>query len=372
MDEASEARGSTAARASWDIPAPVREDLRLARRAARRTMRLQREHPLFLRRQTAANRWLAAEWLALIALTYLLVYGPLPWPVKALLLVPWAIYSSLALDVAIHYFNHWPLFDRPALDGALRAVGVLVFTCPLEVRYHHWEHHRYSDPDDDPQETLARIQTAPGLRGWLALWRYLAAEMAASVKGFLPLAPLPPYIRALRESRPAHYREIVVARWACPAWLVVMLLLRWRETLLLLVPGTLLVAPLASFLMNLTDHAPSDLRHPFRQATYLEPRSRLARLCSWINHHTAATHLTHHLFPQVHWVHVRRLQRRLRPLYARYGAPQSLIVNSILLGNPLALLRVLRSLRSERAAAARWRGPAALVTLPPMQLPPAA
>jgi fatty acid desaturase len=336
-------------------PAPaVDADLRHARFLARRLMRLQRRHPLFIRRQNRANALLVIEWVALIALTYLLVYGPLPWPLKAALVVPWAIYSSLALDVAIHYFNHWPPFARSWANAGVRALGVLLLTSPLEVRYHHWEHHRYSDPDDDPQLTLARIQRAPGLRGWLALGSYLGTEVVRSAWGYLPLSPLPPYIQVLRRTKPAEYWEIVATRWAVPAWIVCLLVMRWRETLFLFLPATMVVALLASFLMNLTDHAPSDLRHPFRQATYLEPGGRLERLFSWVNHFTAATHLTHHLFPQVHWIHVRRLQRRLRGLYARHQAPRSLIVNSMLLGNPIALWRVLGALRREPGPAGRW------------------
>jgi fatty acid desaturase len=114
------------------------------------------------------------------------------------------------------------------------------------------------------------------------------------------------------------------------------------------------VAPLGSFIMNLTDHAPSDLTHPFRQATWLEPRTRMERLISFVNHQTAATHLTHHLFPQVHWIHMPRLQRRMRKLYTRYDAPPSMVVNTTLLGNPLALLRVLGSLKKLRPVAERW------------------
>jgi|HubBroStandDraft_3_1064219.scaffolds.fasta_scaffold00663_6 fatty acid desaturase len=340
--------------------ASVAADLQRARRMARRLMRLQQRHPLFIRRQNRANYLLALEWLLIIAATCLLVYGPLPWTAKALLLIPWSIYSSLALDVAIHYFNHWPPFARAWPNAALRAAGILVFTSPLEVRYHHWEHHRYNDPDDDPQETLARIQTAPGIAGWWALVRYLGREVARSAWGYLPLSPLPPYITVLRRTKPAHYWEIVATRWAVPAWIAALLALRWRETLFLLLPASLVVSLLASFLMNLTDHAPSDLRHPFRQATYLEPRRLASRLFSLVNHHTAATHLTHHLFPQVHFLHVRRLQRRLRPLYERYRSPHSLIVNSMLLGNPLALLGVLAALRHEPGPTRRWpaAGPA--------------
>jgi fatty acid desaturase len=344
------------------IPA-VAADLRRARLLARRLMRLQRQHPLFIRRQNRANALLVMEWVSLVAVTYLLVFGPLPWQVKAVLLVPWAIYSSLALDVAIHYFNHWPPFSRAWANASVRALGILLLTSPLEVRYHHWEHHRYNDPDDDPQLTLARIHGARGLRGWLALGRYLGAEVARSAWGYLPLSPLPAYILALRRTKPAEYWEIVATRWLIPMWIVILLALRWRETLFLFLPSTMVVALLASLLMNLTDHAPSDLRHPFRQATYFEPRSTWGRLFSQVNHFTAATHLTHHLFPQVHWIHVRRLQRRLRHLYSRHEAPHSLIVNSVLLGNPIALVRLIGALRHEPGPAGRW---------PAAQAPPAA
>jgi fatty acid desaturase len=111
--------------------------------------------------------------------------------------------------------------------------------------------------------------------------------------------------------------------------------------------------------MNLTDHAPSDLTHPFRQATYLEPRTRMEKALSFVNHYTAATHLTHHLFPHVHWSHIRRLQRRLLRLYERWGAPRSMIVNSVLLGNPLGFVKVLRDLRRQRAVREVWPGEAA-------------
>src|SRR5436305_4638504 len=120
-----------------EIASPaLREDLRQARRLAVRLLRLQRQHPLYLRRQKQADALLALEWVAIIACTHLLVYGSLPWALKAALLVPWAIYSSLALDVAIHYFNHWPPFRRAPANAALRALGILVLTSPLEVRYH--------------------------------------------------------------------------------------------------------------------------------------------------------------------------------------------------------------------------------------------
>lgn len=332
----------------------VRADLREAWRTARRFLRLQQEHPLWLRRQARADLLLAAEWVGLIAVTYGIVFAPMPWGLKIALLIPWSLYSSLAMDVAVHYFNHWPPFRREGLNILLRALGILVFFSPLEVRYHHWQHHRYNDPFDDPQTALQAIADKPGWRSWAALGRYLGLETARSVWGFFPWSEIPPYIRSLKTSKPAHWREIAITRWAGPCWLVVLLILRPAETAFLLIPATLLVAPLGSFIMNLTDHAPSDLTHPFRQATWLEPRTRMERLISFVNHQTAATHLTHHLFPQVHWIHMPRLQRRMRKLYTRYDAPPSMVVNTTLLGNPLALLRVLGSLKKLRPVAERW------------------
>jgi fatty acid desaturase len=332
----------------------VREDLRKAWRTARRFLRLQREHPLWLRRQAWADRLLAAEWVALIAITYGIIFAPIAWALKIALLIPWSLYSSLSMDVAVHYFNHWPPFRREGLNILLRALGVLVFFSPLEVRYHHWQHHRYNDPFDDPQTALQEISARPGWRSWAALGSYLGKETARSVWGFLPWSEIPLYIRSLKTSKPAHWREIMITRWAGPLWLVVLLVLRPGETAFLLIPATLLVAPLGSFIMNLTDHAPSDLTHPFRQATWQEPRTRMERLISIVNHQTVATHLTHHLFPQVHWIHMRRLQRRMGRLYIRYDAPQSMVLNTTLLGNPLALLRVLGSLKKLRPVAERW------------------
>jgi len=343
-----------------DSDPALREDMIAARRLGRHFLKLQREHPLWLRAQTRANHALALEWFLLIAITYLLVYAPLPMRsplvLKLILLIPWALYSSLALDVDIHYFNHWPLFARRGMNRFVRLAGILVFASPLEISHHHWQHHRYNDPYDDPQTTLTAVARKPGLRSWIALVKYLGTETLRSLWGFLPWTVTPDYIQALRRSRPGEHREITFNRWANLAWLIVLLVVDWKDTALLLVPATLLLAPLASFVMNLTDHAPSDLTHPFRQATYLEPRTRMERLLSFINHYTAATHLTHHLFPHVHWCHIRRLQRRLLRTYARWGAPRSMIVGSVLLGNPFGFLQVLRALRRQRAVRDVWPG----------------
>ena len=124
----------------------------------------------------------------------------------------------------------------------------------------------------------------------------------------------------LKRKRPPLYREIVATRWLALAWAVVLLAVDWQSTLLVFFPLTLLVAPFASNAMSLTDHVPGNPAHPFQLATYFEPRTPWQRLMCRINHHTAATHLTHHLFPQVHWTQLPRLQRRLSPLFRKHHA----------------------------------------------------
>jgi hypothetical protein len=220
-------RGDAVLALDRDPRAPeLRADLRKAWRTARRFLRLQQEHPLWLQAQAWADRLLAAEWVALIAITYGIVFAPIPFVLKIVLLIPWSLYSSLSMDVAVHYFNHWPPFRREGLNVLLRALGVLVFFSPLEVRYHHWQHHRYNDPFDDPQTALQEVSARPGWRSWAALGKYLGKETARSVWGFLPWSEMPPYIRSLKTTKPTHWREIVVTRWAGPTWLVVMLVLR--------------------------------------------------------------------------------------------------------------------------------------------------
>ena len=110
------------------IDPAVREDLRKAWRTARRFLRLQREHPLWLRRQAVADRLLALEWVLLIAVTYLLVFGPLPWPLKLVLLAPWSLYSSLALDVAVRdgRIKRGDLVLMEAMGGGFTWGAVLV------------------------------------------------------------------------------------------------------------------------------------------------------------------------------------------------------------------------------------------------------
>ncbi len=301
-----------------------------------------RDDPGADRRARLAGLRLAAEWIAIVAVTYALVYAVRSVPLKLALLIPWSIYASLALDNITHYANHWPLFRGALANGLWRASGVLVFFNPREIQAIHSDHHRaYSRPDNDERVF------GPEQRGE-AFWWYLLVESLDGLRVLVPFRAMAAPVLAMGARRPGHLREIRAIRWAFLGWFALLVAADWHDTLFYFVPFVLLVGSFASLVMNLTDHIPGDSRHPFRFATYLDPATRAEELCSAINHQTCATHLTHHLFPRVHWIHLRALQERLLPIYRRNGAPRSLIVNSTLTGNPFALARVLRELARRR------------------------
>jgi fatty acid desaturase len=301
-----------------------------------------RDDPSVPGRTRRAGLRLAVEWFVIIAVTYLLIYAVRPAGLKLALLIPWSIYASLALDNITHYANHWPLFRSAAANLLWRASGVLVFFNPLEIRAIHSDHHRaYSRPDNDERVF------GPEQRGQ-SFARYLFFESLDGLRVLVPWRALAAPVVAVAARRPDHLREIRAIRAAFLGWFALLVAVDWRDTLLYFVPFVLLVGSFASLVMNLTDHIPGDSHHPFRFATYLDPATRSEEVFSAINHQTCATHLTHHLFPRVHWIHLRALQERLLPVYRRNGAPRSLIVNSALVGNPIGLTRVLLELSRRR------------------------
>jgi fatty acid desaturase len=319
-----------------------REDQAAARAIARAFEAELRADPTVARRERRAGLRLAVEWGLLLALSFALIYGPLPFGWKALLLVPWSLYASLAFDNITHYANHWPLFGVRALDALWRWSGVLVFYHPLEIRAIHNDHHRaYARADNDERIFGARERGSS-----FAL--YLLRGAAGGLRALWPLRAMDASVALLRAKRPEQHREILLQRWTSTVLFALLLWFAPLETLALYVPAMLLVSSLGSLVMNLTDHIPGDAHHPFRLATYLQPRTRAERFYDAVNHHTAATHLTHHLYPNVHWSHLPALQERLAPAYERQGAPRSMLLDSTLIGNPLAFLRLLRRLNARR------------------------
>jgi len=309
------------------------------------------------RRQKFADAQLLAELLFDTAVTYLLVYRLEPLWLKVALLLPWSLYCALSTDNVIHYMNHWPLVRWEPLNVFIRVLHAPLLLNPLEIRYIHWEHHKYNDVEIDQDTWMSQISARSPSAGF-SVFLYALTQVLGSLRSWFPGSTLSPCLQRLKRSRPGHYAEIVAARWA--NLLVLLLLTAWRpfETLCFFVPAVGVVPLLASLLMNLTDHLPSILSHPFRQATYLEPKTWQERFLAAVNRHSAATHLTHHLFPQVHWTQLRALQRELLPLYERHQAPRSWLSSTVLLGNWFEFFRLYWRLGHEarRSLSAREKG----------------
>ena len=293
------------------------------------------------------------EWYAHLLLTYLLIYGTDAWYAKVLLL-PWSIYSALALDSIIHNVNHWPPPPRWHIYLVWRWSAILLGMVPLSIKYQHWVHHRSYDLEEDPQNELRRICATSRLKFAFLLGRYVAREVGSSIKDLIPGIQQAGMTWRLRVTRPADYYEIIASQWLRAVLIACLLFADPYDTICFFIPVVVLVPPVVSNLMNLTDHLPAQLDHPFRQATYFHPGSSFERALCSLNHYTAATHLTHHLFPDIHFAFLHRLQSRLLPIYRRHEAPKSLIITTVLCGNPLALGCVFAGIIRHSGDFERW------------------
>jgi len=291
-------------------------------------------------RERRAGIYLALEWTLLISATYALIYALPSWWLKTILLVPWSLYSGFALDNIIHYGNHWPLFRSRFANALWRYSGALVQVNPLEIRAVHHQHHAAYNRPDNAEQVFSDEDRSKSFA------RYVIGGALDGLRSLMPWRAMDPSVLALRVQRPARYREILALRGIGLAWVLVLVWLDWANTLFFFIPTVLVGHTFASLVMNLTDHIPGDSRHPFRLATYHQPKGLVEATCSAVNHHTCATHLTHHLFPRVHWVHLPSVQTALADIFERNAAPRSLLVNSALLGNPAAIGRVLREIKT--------------------------
>ena len=328
------------------VKGTIERDLTEARRVARRHASSEAE-PGRARARKARDAQLVVELCANVIITYGLVYAvPTTWW-KVALLLPWSLYSALSLDNVLHYLNHWPLFPRRWQNALVRALALPLLQPALEISIVHWEHHKYNDVEEDQSVFFARIVGRSKRRGSGVL-RYALREVFGSLKGSLPWTALPPVLSRLARTRPAQHAEVRLCRWVVFAVPLALAALDPLNTLCFFVPLVVIAPLIASLLMNLTDHVPGTLTHPFRQATYAEPKAAFARLLSSINRHSAATHLTHHLFPKVHWTELPALQRELAPTYERHGAPRSMLLeSSALVGNWWALVRLFLRVETE-------------------------
>lgn len=319
------------------------EDWKICKGIANKFLLIQYRNKYFKKRIFKADILLFIEFILITTLSYILIYSSIAWHLKLIILIPWSIYSALTIDNVIHYINHWNLFKKNWINYISRLIGIFSFNFILEQKYHHFEHHKYNNTLQDPLTTLFDEQKHQ------TFYEFVLKDIHYYFLDCLPLVKLPKYLIKLKKQNKSNFREIICTRWFCIVWFCILLLIDYKNTLFYYLPFIVLLPPVITFTMSLTDHVPGNPNHVFRQATYYQPKSKYESILSFLNHHSAATHLTHHLFPQVHWIFLQRLQFRILNIYEKHCAPKSIILNSFLIGNPFRLIKILKELDRLRA-----------------------
>ncbi|HEY3595529.1 MAG TPA: fatty acid desaturase, partial [Polyangiaceae bacterium] len=222
-------------------------------------------------------------------------------------------------ESCLHYAVHTPVFQKKLMNG-LHRLTWSVFPLPVVLyRREHFHHHRYNNLSHDQTTTL----DASGTKH-VSVFRYVARNIS-STRDFYALL-----------SR-AERREAIVHVALCVALEVALCLFHRSAGLLFWLPVSWLGAPAMNALFCYFGHVPGNPYNKFRASTYVPVLHRWQRALSWLDFHNSAYHLTHHLFPSVHWSELHSLQKRMEPEYARQNSPRSMSFNSMILLNPFAL-----------------------------------
>jgi len=297
----------------------------------------------FKKIQSISDKFLAIEFLAITFLTFIFIFYLDSLYLRLIILIPWSIYSSLTIDNIIHYYNHSNFFSSSWINILWRSLGILTFNFILEQKYHHWQHHKFDNSLDDPLTTLKSENEHQTFH------EFVLKDIFHFYVDTIPLNKfLPDYIKKLKLTKSKEYFEILVNRLACLLFLMTLFVVDFYNTLFFYVPFVILIPPIVTFTMSLTDHVPGNPNHKFQLATYFNPQNKLERIYSFVNHYSAATHLTHHLFPYVHWSCLPELQSRITKYYIKFNAPKSIIINSFLLGNPFILFKIVTEIKNQR------------------------
>jgi fatty acid desaturase len=264
---------------------------------------------LLLAYQTSVYALLAALFIAFSR-------GPLwvkvaSYPIAALL--------TQKYESCLHYAVHAPVFRKKVWNG-LHRLSWCVFPLPVVLyRREHFHHHRYNNLSHDQTTTLDES----GARH-VSVLTYVRRNVA-STRDF--------YALLTRSER----REAALHLVLCVALQVGLCLFDRSTGALFWLPVAWVGAPAMNALFCYFGHVPGNPYNKYRASTYVPVDHWWQRALSWLDFHNSAYHLTHHLFPSVHWSELDRLQKKMEPEYTRHRSPRSLAFNSMILLNPFAL-----------------------------------
>lgn len=213
-------------------------------------------------------------------------------------------YGLFLQGILGHEGMHFNLSRTPLHSACL---GVLVSAllpgfCVTGYFVDHWQHHRHSNSDKDPDYRLfcryRGVLSRISLSRLMATLRYLQATCRLAFGALQQPSPLPMPARQVRGL--ARFNLFCQVAWlslyGIGAWYI--------DGLLIGLAGALLVAFLVSAINAYQEHAFS-AEHPAPPA-----RSRTARLSTWL-HAGSNYHLEHHLYPGVPCWRLPQVHRQL-------------------------------------------------------------
>jgi beta-carotene hydroxylase len=258
-----------------------------------------------------------------------------------LALYPVAALLTQKYESPLHYATHAPVF-RAKIGNTVHRLSWFIFPLPAVLyRREHFHHHRHDNLGPDKTTTV----DASGRRH-VSVLVYVCRNIA-STRGF--------WNRLDR----AEQREAALHVALCVALAAILFSIDPVTTLVFWLPVSWVIAPAMNALFCYFGHVPGNPHSKYLASTYAPVERPWQRALCWLDFHNAAFHLTHHLFPGVHWSELERVQKALEGEYQRRGSPRSLAFNSMILLNPLALLATV------------WRVNRARDATPIASLPPA-
>jgi len=279
----------------------------------------------------------ALDWLAIIGLPTAFValacaLSRLPLGIPWLLCLVLQGFLIQALAYAVH-----DLFVHRAVGG--KRVGYLigvVFESSILIRrtwyaLYHLDHHTLMNTDADPEEYKQDLDarwkkllclTLPGL--FLLMGRRLRRHDAAAPP--VPMGPLAaPRDRALR--RQLAFERVVVL--GVVAVVAVAIYDGWRFVVFGYALPYVVVAPVASMLRLVLEHAESDPSNVFSCGTFYRTGLISGPLFFW---DAGDCHVVHHVYPAIPFYRMREAVRVMRPIFLEQGARERRSLAGLLYG----------------------------------------
>lgn len=233
---------------------------------------------------------------------YLLVARPESWWAAGPLLVVACLFSFFGA-VITHNTIHAPIFRQRWLNRVFQVVLTLTYGHPVSsfVPGHNLSHHVHTQTRKDVMRTTKMRFRWHLLNGLLFMFRMAPDIMRADSK----------YMAAMRERKPAWFRQMLAEYAILYAFYAVLLWIDWKAALLFVyLPHK--YAGWGIITMNLLQHDGCD-----PDSDYDHSRNFVGKLVNWFTFNNGF-HTIHHMKPGLHWsllpeAHAARVAPHIHP-----------------------------------------------------------